>query len=81
MGFLDIKKKKSKGKIAYVALDVAPYLFRGSSTHTIEIAKNLVQNERVIVTPHSIGQSHEAIEEKGEGVIKAIEDHINAKKL
>ena len=42
MGFLDIKKKKSKGKIAYVALDVAPHLFRGSSTHTIEIAKNLV---------------------------------------
>ncbi len=30
-------------KIAYVALDVAPQLFRGSSTHTIEIARNLVK--------------------------------------
>jgi glycosyltransferase involved in cell wall biosynthesis len=35
-------KKKKPMKIAYVALDVAPQLFRGSSTHTIEIAKNLV---------------------------------------
>jgi len=34
-------KKKKPIKIAYVALDVAPQLFRGSSTHTIEIAKNL----------------------------------------
>ena len=45
-----------------------------------ELANSLIQNERVIVTPHSIGQSHEAIEEKGEGVIKAIEEHVNAKK-
>ncbi|MHA2061926.1 MAG: hypothetical protein ACW963_06520, partial [Candidatus Sifarchaeia archaeon] len=34
-------EKKKPMKIAYVALDVAPQLFRGSSTHTIEIAKNL----------------------------------------
>ena len=45
-----------------------------------EIANSLIQNEWVIATPHSIGQTHEAIEEKGEGVIKAIEDHVNAKK-
>ena len=45
-----------------------------------ELANSLIQNERVIVTPHSIGQTHEAIEEKGEGVIKAIEEHVNAKK-
>lgn len=45
-----------------------------------ELANSLIQNERVIVTPHSIGQSHETIEEKGEGVIKAIEEHVNAKK-
>ncbi|MFX1519420.1 MAG: glycosyltransferase family 4 protein [Promethearchaeota archaeon] len=38
---MDIKKKKPKRKIVYVALDVAPQLFRGSSTHTLEIAKNL----------------------------------------
>jgi len=35
-------EKKKPMKIAYVALDVAPQLFRGSSTHTMEIAKNLV---------------------------------------
>jgi D-3-phosphoglycerate dehydrogenase len=45
-----------------------------------ELANSLIQNERVIVTPHSIGQTFEAIEEKGEGVIKAIEEHVNAKK-
>jgi len=41
-----------------------------------EVANSLIKSERVIATPHSIGQSHEAIEEKGEGVIKAIEDHV-----
>ena len=45
-----------------------------------ELANSLIQCERVISTPHSIGQTHEAIEEKGEGVIKAIKDHVNAKK-
>jgi phosphoglycerate dehydrogenase-like enzyme len=45
-----------------------------------ETANNLIQNEHVIVTPHSIGQTYEAIEEKGEGVIKAIEDHVSGKK-
>jgi len=34
----------------------------------------------VIATPHSIGQSHEAIDEKGEGVIKAIENHVKRQK-
>ncbi|PVX25544.1 MAG: 3-phosphoglycerate dehydrogenase [Candidatus Bathyarchaeum sp.] len=46
-----------------------------------ELANSLIQNEHVIVTPHSIGQTHEAIEEKGEGVIRAIAEHVNAKKL
>ena len=45
-----------------------------------EVANSLIQNERVIATPHSIGQTFEAIEEKGEGVIRAIEDHVKAKK-
>ena len=45
-----------------------------------EIANSLIKNERVIATPHSIGQTYEAIEEKGEGVIKAIEAHIKSKK-
>ncbi|MDG6221979.1 MAG: NAD(P)-dependent oxidoreductase [Candidatus Bathyarchaeota archaeon] len=42
-----------------------------------EIASQLIQHESVIVTPHSIGQTYEAVQEKGEGVIKAIEDHIS----
>jgi phosphoglycerate dehydrogenase-like enzyme len=45
-----------------------------------ETANSLIQNEHVIVTPHSIGQTYEAIEEKGEGVIKAIENHVSGKK-
>ena len=45
-----------------------------------EVASKLIQNERMIVTPHSIGQTHEAIVEKGEGVIKAIQTHIESKK-
>ena len=45
-----------------------------------EIANSLIKNEHVIATPHSIGQTYEAIEEKGEGVIKAIEAHIKSKK-
>ncbi|MCJ7614887.1 3-phosphoglycerate dehydrogenase [Candidatus Bathyarchaeota archaeon] len=43
-----------------------------------EVVSGLIKNERVIATPHSIGQSHEAIDEKGEGVIKAIEEHVKA---
>jgi len=43
---MDTKRKDQKQpkglRIAYVALDVSPQLFRGSSTHTIEIAKKLV---------------------------------------
>jgi D-3-phosphoglycerate dehydrogenase len=42
-----------------------------------ETASKLIQNERVIVTPHSIGQTYEAVQEKGEGVLKAIENHIS----
>jgi phosphoglycerate dehydrogenase-like enzyme len=54
------------------ALDV----FISKTPFDDEVTNSLIKNERVIATPHSIGQSHEAIEEKGEGVIKAIEDHI-----
>jgi D-3-phosphoglycerate dehydrogenase len=60
------------GKV-HVALDV----FSTKTPFEDEVTKSLIQSERVIATPHSIGQSHEAIEEKGEGVIKAIKGHIN----
>jgi D-3-phosphoglycerate dehydrogenase len=60
------------GKVG-AALDV----FSTKTPFDDELVNTLIQNERVIATPHSIGQSHEAIEEKGEGVIKAIKGHIN----
>jgi phosphoglycerate dehydrogenase-like enzyme len=63
------------GKV-YAALDVLV----SKTPFEDEVAKCLIQDERVMVTPHSIGQSHEAIEEKGEGVIKAIAAHVKSKK-
>jgi phosphoglycerate dehydrogenase-like enzyme len=42
-----------------------------------ELSTNLINHERVIATPHSIGQTYEAIQGKAEGVIKAIQDHIS----
>jgi D-3-phosphoglycerate dehydrogenase len=63
------------GKVK-AALDV----FSTKKPFEDETVNSLIMNERVMATPHSIGQSHEAIEEKGEGVIKAIEEHVNSKK-
>lgn len=60
------------GKVG-AALDV----FSTKTPFEDKIVSKLIKNERVIATPHSIGQSHEAIEEKGEGVIRAIENHLN----
>ena len=65
----------TSGKV-YAALDVLV----SKTPFEDEFAKALILNERVMVTPHSIGQSHEAIEEKGEGVIKAVEAHVKSKK-
>ncbi len=42
-----------------------------------DLTTSLIMNERVIVTPHSIGQTYEAIEEKGEGVIQVIKKYVN----
>jgi phosphoglycerate dehydrogenase-like enzyme len=63
------------GKVG-AALDV----FSTKTPFEDETANALIQHELVIATPHSIGQSHEAIDEKGEGVIKAIEQHVAQKK-
>jgi D-3-phosphoglycerate dehydrogenase len=62
------------GKVG-AALDV----FSTKKPFEDETVNSLIMHERVIATPHSIGQSHEAIDEKGEGVIKAIEEHVNSK--
>ena len=60
------------GKVG-AALDV----FSTKTPFEDEVTNSLIKSERVIATPHSIGQTLEAIDEKGEGVIKAIEDHVN----
>jgi len=59
------------GKVG-AALDV----FVSKTPFEYEVTNSLIKSERVIATPHSIGQTFEAIDEKGEGVIKAIEDHV-----
>ena len=60
------------GKVS-AALDV----FSTKTPFEDELSTNLINHEHVIATPHSIGQTYEAVEEKGEGVIKAIQDHIS----
>ncbi len=62
------------GKIG-AALDVYEY---ESPPFTNEVSNSLIMSERVIATPHSIGQTIEAIEEKGKGVLKAIKDYVAA---
>jgi D-3-phosphoglycerate dehydrogenase len=62
------------GKIG-AALDVYEY---ESPPFSNEVSNSLIKNEKVIATPHSIGQTIEAIEEKGKGVLKAVNDYIAA---
>ena len=60
-------------KIGGAALDV----YEPRLPFDDEVTNRLVKNERVIATPHSIGQSVEAMEEKGRGVVKIIRDYVN----
>ncbi len=61
-----------KGKLSGAALDV----YEHHPVFEDEVCNKLIRNEKVIATPHCIGQSIEAVEEKGEGVIKIIKDYI-----
>ncbi len=61
-----------KGKLSGAALDV----YEHQPALENEVSNKLIRDETVTATPHSIGQSTEAIEEKGEGVIKVIKDYI-----
>jgi len=61
-----------EGKISGVALDV----YEHHPPFENKLSNRLIKEERVIATPHSIGQTIEAIEEKGEGVIEIIKDYI-----
>lgn len=61
-----------KGKISGAALDV----YEHQPPHNDKTSWELVKEKNVIATPHSIGQTIEAVEEKGEGVIKIIKEYI-----
>lgn len=62
----------NKGKLSGAALDV----YEHQPVFENEVCNKLIRNEKIIATPHSIGQSTEAVENKGEGVLKVIKDHI-----
>jgi len=62
-----------KGKLSGAALDV----YEHQPAFKNKVSNKLIRDEKVMATPHSIGQSTEAIEEKGEGVIKIIKDYIH----
>jgi len=62
-----------KGKLSGAALDV----YEHQPPFENEVSNKLIRDEKVIATPHSIGQSTEAVEEKGEGVIKIIKNRIH----
>jgi len=61
-----------QGKLSGVALDV----YEHQPPFKNELSNRVIKDERVIATPHSIGQTFEAVEEKGEGVIEIIKDYI-----
>ncbi|KPV64221.1 MAG: Glyoxylate reductase [Candidatus Bathyarchaeota archaeon BA2] len=61
-----------RGKLSGVALDV----YEHHPPFENKLSNRLIKDKRVIATPHSIGQTIEAIEEKGEGVLKIIKDYI-----
>lgn len=61
-----------KGKLGGAALDV----YAHQPVFENKVSNKLIGNDKVIASPHSIGQSTEAVEDKGEGVIRIIRDFI-----
>ena len=61
-----------EGKLDGAALDV----YEQQPPFKNNVSNKLIGDEKVIATPHSIGQTIEAVEEKGGGVIKIIRDFI-----
>ena len=59
-----------KGKLSGAGLDV----FVHQHPFYYDISRKLVQSPQVIATPHSIGQTTEALRKKGETVMKIIQD-------
>jgi len=61
-----------EGKLSGAALDV----YEQQPPFENKVSDELIRDEKVIATPHSIGQTIEAVEEKGEGVIRIIRDFV-----
>ena len=61
-----------EGKLSGAALDV----YEQQPPFENRVSNKLIKDKKVIATPHSIGQTIEAVQEKGKGVIKIIKDFI-----
>jgi D-3-phosphoglycerate dehydrogenase len=62
----------NEGRLSGVGLDV----FEFQHPWYNEVSKELVEHNRVIATPHSIGQTREALLEKGETIIAIIKQYM-----
>ena len=60
----------NRGKLSGIALDV----YEHHPPFQNELSNRLIKDKMVIATPHSIGQTIEAVQQKGEGVIKIVKD-------
>jgi len=65
-------KALDEGKLSGAGLDV----YEHQQPFRNEISKELIRRPNVYATPHSIAQTIEAIDEKGEAVINIIKNHI-----
>lgn len=69
-------KALKDGKLSGAGLDV----YKQQPPFKDEITKQLIEHPKVIATPHSIGQTIEALQEKGESVIKIIKRELETSK-
>jgi phosphoglycerate dehydrogenase-like enzyme len=65
----------NSGKLSGAALDV----FEHNPPFEDNTSGRLIAHEKVMATPHSIGQTHEAVDEKHEGVIRIIKEYMDNK--
>ena len=69
-------KALKEGKLGGAGLDV----YEQQPPFKDDITKQLIEHPKVIATPHSIGQTIEALQEKGESVINIIKRELETSK-
>ena len=69
-------KALNEGKLSGAGLDV----YKKQPPFNDDVTKQLIEHPKVIATPHSIGQTIEALQEKGESVIKIIKRELETSK-